>query len=51
MSSEDIRTMNIPNWSIPLFHFKEEDYKYIDAYIENMKSKNKTSLKVSRIVK
>jgi peptidoglycan/xylan/chitin deacetylase (PgdA/CDA1 family) len=51
MSTEAMRTMDIPNWSIPLFHFKEQDYKYVDAYIENMKNRNKTSHEVSQIVK
>jgi peptidoglycan/xylan/chitin deacetylase (PgdA/CDA1 family) len=51
MSIEEMRTMDIPNWSIPLFHFKEQDYKYVDAYIENMKNRNKTSHEVSRIIK
>ena len=39
MSTESMRTMDIPNGSIPLFHFKSQDYKYIDAYIENMKNR------------
>lgn len=51
MSTESIRTMEVPNWGIPLFHFKEQDYKYIDAYIENMKNRNKISHEVSQIVK
>jgi len=51
MPAESMKTMNIPNGAIPLFHFKSEDYKYIDAYIENMKNKNKTSHEVSKIVK
>ena len=51
ISTESIKTMDIPNWSIPLFHFKEQDYKYIDAYIENLKDKNKTSREVSQIIK
>jgi hypothetical protein len=51
MSAESMRSMNIPNGAVPLFHFKEQDYKYIDAYIENMKSKNKTSHKVTQIIK
>jgi hypothetical protein len=51
MSTESMKTMDIPNWAIPLFHFKEQDYKYIDAYIKNMENKNKTSLEVSQIVK
>ena len=51
MSAESMRTMNVPNGAIPLFHFKEQDYKYIDAYIENMKSKNKTSHEVTQIIK
>lgn len=51
ISTESIRTMGIPNWAIPLFHFKSEDYKYIDAYIENMKNKNKTAHEVSEIIK
>ncbi len=51
MSTESIRTMNVPNGGIPLFHFKDQDYKYIDAYIENMKNRNKTSHEVSHIIK
>ena len=51
MSTESMRTMDIPNGSIPLFHFKSQDYKYIDAYIENMKNRNKTSHEVSQIIK
>ena len=51
MSTESIRNMDIPNGSIPLFHFKWDDYKYIDAYIENMKNKKKTSHEVSKIIK
>lgn len=51
MSTESIRTMDIPNGGIPLFHFKKEDYKFIDAYIENMKNKKKSSKDISTIIK
>jgi len=50
MSTDSIKTMDISNWSIPLFHFKSDDYKYIDAYIENMKWKGKASHEVSQII-
>jgi hypothetical protein len=50
MSTDSMKTMDISNGSIPLFHFKSDDYKYIDAYIENMKKKNKTSREVSQII-
>ena len=51
MSTETVRTMNVPNGGIPLFHFKKDDYEYVDAYIENMKRSNKTSHEVSKIIK
>ena len=51
MSVYNMSNMNIQNWDIPLFHFKKDDYKYIDAYIENMKNKNKSSHEISWIIK
>lgn len=58
MSLEWVRVMSISNWDIPLFHFKKSygakkatERDYIDAYIDNMKNRNKTSHEVSHIVK
>ena len=50
MSVEWVKNIEIENWDIPLFHFKQDDYKYIDAYINNLKSRNKTWKKVSDII-
>ncbi len=58
MSLDSVRNVNISNWDIPLFHFKKSygakrttEWQYIDAYIENMKNRNKTSKVVSDTVK
>jgi len=50
LTTSEMQNMNISNWSIPLFHFKKDDYKYIDAYIENMKRKWKSSKVISRVI-
>ena len=51
MSLSGVKNLNISNWEIPLFHFKADDFKYIDAYVNNMKNRNKTSHEVSHILK
>lgn len=51
MSLNGVKNLNVSNWEIPLFHFKADDFKYIDAYINNMKNKNKSSKVVSETVK
>ena len=50
MSVEWVKDIEIKNWDIPLFHFKQDDYKYIDAYIENLKKQKKSSTTVSDII-
>lgn len=50
VATDVIRTMNIKNGDIALFHFKQDDYKYIDAYIENMKKWWKSSKVVSKVI-
>ncbi len=50
LTPSEMQSMNISNWNIPLFHFKKDDYKYIDAYIQNMKRKWKSSKVVSRVI-
>ena len=50
MTVLEIKNMGISNWNIPLFHFKKDDYKYVDAYIENMKKKWKSSKYISRVI-
>lgn len=50
MTTSELQNMSISNWDIPLFHFKKDDYRYIDAYIENMKKKWKSSKVVSRVI-
>ena len=51
LSTDEIKNMNIWNWEIPLFHFKYQDFKYINAYIDNYKNKGKSSRKISDIVR
>jgi hypothetical protein len=50
LTPSEMQNMNISNWSIPLFHFKQDDYKYIDAYIQNMKKRWKSSKVISRVI-
>lgn len=50
MTTSEMQNMSISNWDIPLFHFKKDDYRYIDTYIENMKRKWKSSKVVSRVI-
>ena len=50
LSVDYMKSMDIENWDIPLFHFKKDDYKYLDAYIENIKDKNKAPKQVSDII-
>ena len=50
MTTSEIQNMNVNNWSIPLFHFKKDDYEYIDAYIENVKKSKKSSKVVSKVI-
>lgn len=50
MSVEWVKNIEIKNWDIPLFHFKQDDYKYIDAYIENLKKQKKSGKTVSDII-
>lgn len=50
MTTSEMQNMNISNWNIPLFHFKKDDYKYIDAYIENMKKRWKSSKVISKVI-
>jgi len=50
MSVEWVKNIEIENWDIPLFHFKQDDYKYIDAYIESLKKQDKSSKAVSDII-
>ena len=50
MSTDAIKTMNIQNGDIALFHFKADDYGYIDAYIKNMKKRWKSSRVISRVI-
>ena len=50
LTVEEIENLEIENGDIPLFHFKQDDYKYIDAYIENLKRKNKYWKTVSDII-
>ena len=51
ITDASVWSLNISNGDIPLFHFKESDFKYIDTYIQNMKNKNKSSKVVSDIIK
>ena len=57
ITKQEIKNMNINNWDIPLFHFKKNyksgssEREYIDAYIESMQNKNKTSHEISEIIK
>ena len=50
MSLDAVWNVGIKNWDIPLFHFKESDYKYIDKYIDNMVSKEKTSKPLTQTI-
>ena len=43
MTAASVWNLNVTNGDIPLFHFKESDFKYTDTYINNMKRQNKTS--------
>lgn len=49
-SIEEMKNTNIKNWDIPLFHFKEPDLKYIDAYLESLKNSWKTSTVISETI-
>lgn len=51
ITADNVWNLNISNGDIPLFHFKESDFKHIDAYIQNMKNRNKSSKVLSDIVK
>ncbi len=51
IAAANVWSLDISNGDIPLFHFKESDFKYIDAYIQNVKNKNKSSKVVSDIIK
>ena len=32
LTPSEMQNMNISNWDIPLFHFKQDDYKYIEEF-------------------
>jgi peptidoglycan/xylan/chitin deacetylase (PgdA/CDA1 family) len=58
MTLNEVKNVGIRNWDIPLFHFKKSywpgkttEWAYIDAYIENMKNKNKWSKTTSEIIR
>lgn len=43
MTTEEVKNTNIQDGAILLFHFKESDYKYLDAYLQNLKNHNRQS--------
>jgi len=50
MSNNAIKTMEIPNWWIPLFHFKKDDIPYLKSYLENLSNQWKTSKTLSETI-
>lgn len=35
LTQNEMENINIPNWSIALFHFKKDDFEYVKWYIKN----------------
>ena len=50
IATSEMMNLNVWNGDIPLFHFKESDYKYVDAYIKNMEKHNKKPRLVSEVL-